>query len=281
MGEKIPFSERVFFNFANRNEHLFRGIKEDLEKANIETLYQNYISKAIFYTFLTSFLAIGASLLTFYFTKNLFSFLILLIPIIVGIGFYIVPSLEAKNLSRKIDEELPFAVIYMAAIAQSNIEPVRMFRLLANSKEYPAFAFEVRKILKQVEFFGYNLADVLKDYSLKTKNEKLRELFSGIAINIIGGGSLKDFLEKKATNLLVEYRLERQSYNALAGTFLDVYISVLIVSPLLLIIVLVIMINSGFKIPMGVSTATFLFIVIIVLLNIIFLLFLEIKQPKA
>ncbi|MEM4182071.1 MAG: type II secretion system F family protein [Candidatus Pacearchaeota archaeon] len=281
MGDEISFSERIFFNFADRNENLFKKIKEDLIKANYPKLYQNYVSMAIFYVIIafifSFFVAIGLLLIT----KKIVFLLIILIPILIAILFFVGPSMEAKNFSKKINDELPFAVIYMAAISQSNIEPLRMFKLLANSKEYPNLASEIRKILKQTEFFGYNLADVLKDYSSKTGNEKLKELFSGIAINIVSGGSLKNFLEKKADNLLFEYKLERQKYNNIAGTFLDVYISILIVAPLILIILLVIMINSGFKMPISTSSLSYLFILILIILNLIFLTFLQIKQPKT
>ncbi|MEM4719360.1 MAG: type II secretion system F family protein, partial [Candidatus Pacearchaeota archaeon] len=182
---------------------------------------------------------------------------------------------------KKINEELPFAVIYMAAISQSNIEPLRMFKLIANSKEYPNIAFEIKKIINQAEFFGYNFADVLKDYSSKTRNEKLKDLFNGMAINIISGGSLKNFLEKKAESLFFEYKMERQKYNYLAGTFLDVYISLLIVGPLILIITLVLITISGFKMPIPLTNFFLLFIFTLILLNFIFLIIIELKQPKT
>lgn len=281
MGGEISFSERVFFNFVDRNENLFKKIKEDLIRANYPKLYQNYVSMAIFYVIVafifSFFVALGLLLIT----KKIVFLLIIFIPLLIAILFYAGPSIEAKNFSKKINDELPFAVIYMAAISQSNIEPIRMFKLLANSKEYPNLAIEIRKILKQTEFFGYNLADTLKDYSSKTGNEKLKELFSGIAINIVSGGSLKNFLEKKAENLLFEYKLERQKYNNIAGTFLDVYISILIVAPLILVILLIIMINSGFKIPISTSSLSYLLILILIILNLIFLTFLQIKQPKT
>lgn len=281
MAAETSFSERVFFNFADRNERLFRGLKEDLAKANISMLYQNYVSKAIFYTFVIFFFSILFSVFIFVFTKSFFSFLLLFIPVLTLFFFFVGPSMEAKSISKKIEDEIPFAVIYMTAISQSNLEPIRMFRLLANSEEYPNFSFEIRKILRQIDFFGYNLVDALKEYSSKTQNEKLKELFSGIAINIVSGGSLKNFLEKKAENLLFEYKLERQKYISLAATFLDVYISVLIVAPLILVVLLVIMINSGFKVPIPSNILNFLLILIITILNLLFLIFLQIKQPKT
>ncbi len=281
MGDKISFSERIFFNFADKHEETFRSLKEDLAKANMQILYQNYVSMAIFYTFVSFFISLALSIFFYFFSKNLLSFLILFFPFIVSVLFFVGPSSKAKSNSEKINEELPFAVIYMAAISQSNIEPIRMFRLIANSKEYPILSFEIKKILNQIDFFGYTLVNSLRDAALKTNNEKLRELFSGIAINIVGGGSLKNFLEKKAENLLIEYRLERQKYNNLAATFLDVYISVLIVAPLILITVLVIMSISGFKINVSLNTLIFIFVAVLFILNLLFLLLLEIKQPKT
>ena len=169
----------------------------------------------------------------------------------------------------------------MAAIAGSNIGAVRLFEILSESNEYPNIGFELKKVLNQVKVFGYNVTNSLKNVASKTRNIKLSELLGGIATNISTGGQLKSYLEKKSESFLVDYKLERQKYIDLAGTFLDIYISILIAAPLILILLLMVMSMIGANfLGLGLTEIIFISIVAIVVLNIIFIIVLNIKQPE-
>jgi archaeal flagellar protein FlaJ len=276
------FTERIFFNIANKYESKLGGLKEDLNGANMSILLQNYVSKIIFYTIAAFFLGLIAGTVILLLVKNfLLAFLVVvLFPTTAFIVFYSYPSLKRGSIEKEMNEELPFATIYMAAIASSDLEPTKMFRLIANSKEYPSVGIELKKVVNQVELYGYNLATALTNVAKNTRSKKVAELFSGMAINITSGGSLKNYLEKKAENLLVDYKLDRQKYNSVAETFMDVYISVLITAPLILMIVFVVMNMTGFDIGIGIGTLNILVILLVSVLNVIFLAVLQIKQPK-
>ena len=164
---------------------------------------------------------------------------------LVMAAFYLYPASEANSVNKGITQELPFATIHMAAIAGSNIEPSKILKIIMKSQEYPNIGREMKKVIAQVDIYGYDLVTSLKNVASSTSNKKLSELFSGIAINISTGGALKNYLEKKADNFLVDYRLERQKYKNLAGTFMDVYISILIAAPLILMMMFIVMNVSG------------------------------------
>ncbi|MEM4719797.1 MAG: hypothetical protein QXG18_02975, partial [Candidatus Pacearchaeota archaeon] len=99
MNEEIPFSERVFFSFADKNEKLFGFLKEDLLQANMKILYQNYVSQTIFYTLIFLFFSIVVSIILYFLTSNWASFLILIIPFVLFIFLLKKPSIEAKNIA--------------------------------------------------------------------------------------------------------------------------------------------------------------------------------------
>lgn len=275
--------ERAFFKTADKNLDKLGELRKDLIGANMPILVQNYFSKTIFFTILSIVIGILLGIGLFVITKNIILsiLLILFIPMTTFILFYSYPSLRRGSIEKQISEELPFATIYMAAVASSDLEPTKMFRLIAGSKEYPAIGMEMRKVVNQIDLYGYNLATALTNVSKGIKNEKLAELFSGISINIVGGGSLKNYLEKKAENLLIDYKLERQKYNSVAETFMDIYISLLITAPLILMIVLVVMNMTGFNIGIGMGTLNIIVILLVSILNVIFLSVLQIKQPKS
>ena len=197
-------------------------------------------------------------------------------------AFYLYPASEANSIQKKISQELPFATIHMAAVAGSNIEPTKIFKIIAMSKEYINVGKEIQKVIVQVEIYGYDLVTSLKNVALRTSNKKLSELFSGLATNISTGGALKNYLEKKSENFLVDYRLERNEYAALAGTFMDVYISILIAAPLILMMMFIVMNVAGLGMAgLSITTLLILSIIAIVIVNIIFLIVLNMKQPKV
>ena len=89
-------------------------------------------------------------------------------------------------------------------------------------------------------------------------------------------------MDEHANTLLFDYKLGREKYTKSSETFMDIYISVAIAAPMILLMLFVIMGSTGTLTSfMGLSTEalSFLIILIISLLNIIFLIFLKLKQP--
>ena len=279
----IRISSLIFGKISDKLSYRFSGVKEDLKEANIRMLLSAYISLALF-----------VSLFILIFSLILFGLFSLLVPGVIMwiwvpfvffgltlVIFYFYPALEKSSVRKRISDELPFATIYMAAIAGSNMEPLRIFKTITSSPEYPAMSFEIKKIINQVEIYGYDLVTALKEAAKRTSNSKLSELLGGMATNIVSGGSLKNYLSKKSENLLVDYRLDRQEYAELAGTFMDIYISVLIAAPLVMMMMFIVMNLTGMGIGIDMSTLMVFAIIGIAIVNVIFMVVLHIKQPKS
>jgi archaeal flagellar protein FlaJ len=277
-------SNRFFRRTSEKLVPKFGSLTEDLKKANIHFLTSTYIAITLF-----------ASMLAFIFGWVVFALVFalgyggwwyLVTPFALAalsmMGFYFYPNSERNSVQKKIVQELPFATIHMAAIAGSDIEPTKIFRIIAMSKEYPNVGKEIRKVINQLEIYGYDIVTSLKNVARTTSSKKLAELFSGMATNISSGGALKSYLEKKSENYLLDYKLERRKYSDLAGTFMDIYISILIAAPLVLMMMFIVMNVSGLELAgFGISTLLMLSIGGVVLVNIIFLIVLNAKQPKV
>jgi len=278
------YANKYFLRYSEKLAPRFINLERNLKKSNMRFMLRTYISMALFSSviaFFVGFLIYGLLL-----AVSLNYFIHVWIPfVVVGavmFGFYTYPMSEASSVQKRIAQELPFVTIHMAAIAGSNIEPTKIFRIIASSKEYPTIGAEVRKVVSQIEIYGYDLVTSLKNVAGRTSNKELSELFSGLATNIMGGGELKTYLEKKAENFLLDYKLERQKYADLAGTFMDVYISILIAAPLVLMMMFIVMNVAGLGLG-GMSITFLLFLSIggIAVANIVFLIVLNIKQPKV
>jgi len=96
-------------------------------------------------------------------------------PVVVYLLLYYYPSTERNSLAKKIEQELPFAVIHMSAISGSGIAPAEIFKIIGLSKEYPYLRKEVRKVLNQINIYGYDLVTSLNNVSKTTPSSRLTE----------------------------------------------------------------------------------------------------------
>ncbi len=295
----LRYANRFFLNTANKliEKGRFKTLALEIKKANLDILFSTYVAMIFLTTFLSIFVALfltifflffnigfNAPFVTSYSGDYMLRFLkifwiIFAVPLATFFTLYFYPSTEKSSLSKRIDQELPFAVIHMSAISGSGIEPSEIFRIIGLSKEYPFLRGEIRKVMNQINIYGYDLTTALNNVAASTPSTKLAELFNGLSTTINSGGDLSIFFEKRAETLLLNYRLERERYTKVAETFMDIYISVVIASPMILMLLLVMISVSGISVPFSISELTLIIVSIVAFINIIFLGFLQVKQP--
>ncbi len=282
--EYVRLANKFFLKTSEKLVPSFSGLAKDLKRANIGMILVSYISTMLF-SILLSFVAslmIFGLLLVANPAYWVHFWYIIIVPILTFVFFYIYPSSEATANEKEITYELPFATIHMAAIAMSDVEPTKIFKIISSTDDYSHVGREMKKIVAQVEIYGYDLVTSLKNVAAQISNDKMAELLGGLAINISTGGELKAYLEKKADSYLTDYRLTRKKYIDIAGTFMDIYIAILIATPLILVLMLVLMdvAKLSENLP-GLNSLILMAIGVVVILNIIFLFILNIKQPKV
>jgi len=205
----------------------------------------------------------------------------MIIPTVVFFVMFLMPSQKAESNRKKIENEIPFAVSNMASIASSEIEPTKIFSILALSKEFPQFSQECKKIVNQVNFYGYDLNTALKNVAKNTASTKFGELLNGISTNATSGGNLSVYLQEKSKDYMLDYKLSREKYSNTLGIYSDIYTALLIAAPLLFMLLLVVISIIGSNIGgMSLQFLSIVGIISIVVINILFLLFLELTQPE-
>ncbi len=296
----LKTANKFFLPMAIRlvNKGYFKSLSVELRKANLNIIFTTYVAMMLFSTLIFCFVGLIGGVLVFFLSIDLAStyFIVpaadaslkrflealmvpILVPILTFFALYYYPSSEKNSLAKKIDQELPFAVIHMSAISGSGIEPTQIFKIIGLSKEYPVLRKEIRKILNQINLYGYDLITALTTVASSTPSSKLSDLFLGLSTTITSGGSMGDFFEKRAETLLIEYRLEREKYTKVAETFMDIYISLVIAAPMILMIILVIISVARLNTGLAPLEMTLLVIFIIGVLNAAFIAFLHFKQP--
>ncbi len=304
--EKKTKKPRTYAKTANRlfyrrslsliNKKGFQTLERDLVKANLQYTPTTYISIILFTTILSVFagLLIFLFFLFFNFGAELpiitrateeigirllkIFWIPIVVPLLTFFMMYIYPSLEKKAIAHRIDQELPFATINMAAISGSLIDPSKIFSIILSTKEYPYLRKEFTKLINEINIHGYNFVSALRKEAFNSASKKLSELYGGLATTINSGGDLPQFFDERAKTLLFEHRLEREKYIKTAETFMDIYISIVIAAPMILMLLLMMMKISGLGIGLSTSTITLIMVMGVTLINVVFLAFLHMKK---
>jgi Flp pilus assembly protein TadB len=309
-GRKVPSEDiekpKEYTKLANKffrrssqklsRDKIFDPLKKDLIKTNLNFTPTTYLSLTLFSTAISAIIAFVIFLFLLFFKISLDSPIISLatenlgmrflktfwilfaVPIGTFLFMYFYPSLEKKSLENKINRELPFSVIHMSAISQSLIEPSKIFSIIITTKEYPNIEKEFIKLINKINIYGYDLVTALRSTASNSPSKKLSELLNGLATTITSGGDLREFFDKRSQTLLFEHRLEREKATKAAETFMDIYISVVIAAPMILMLLLMMMKISGLGIALGTSSITLIMVLGVSLLNIAFLSFLHLKK---
>lgn len=299
----LKLANRFFLGNAQKmiSKGYFGTLSFQLKRANIDILFASYIAMMLLTTLLAFIASIFITTFFILFNINLspetsgpiislysgdflkkavnYIWIPVALPLITFIFLNYYPSSEKDSLEKKIDQEIPFAAIHMSAISGSGVEPSEIFKIIAISKEYPYLKKEITKVLNQINLYGYDLVTALNNVAKATPSSKLTELFSGLSTTITSGGNLQEFFEKRSETLLINYRLEREKYTKVAETFMDIYISVVIAAPMILMILLVMISVTNFDVGFTREQMTLGIILIISLVNVLFLAFLHMKQP--
>ncbi len=274
----------------------FKQMEDALVRANLNYTPVGYISVIVFTTFISAIIA--AFLFLFFLFFNLEAvmpiitratdpinirfakvvWILFVVPISTFIFMYLYPSMEKSSAEDAINQELPFATIHMAAISGSMINPIKIFEIIISTGEYPAISKEFTKMINEINLYGYDLVSALRNTAKNSPSKRLKELLNGLTIAIHSGGDLSKFFDKRAQTLLFNHKLEQQKASKSAETFMDMYISIVIAAPMILMLLMMIMKISGLGIPMSINGIALLIIIGVVVINVIFMAFLHLKK---
>ncbi len=283
----------VLRKFSNIGIKYLKGyvspLKEAIIKSNLNIIFELYVGKMLLISFFG--LLVVFAVTSFYITFIGFPLVFGIISgLILGITMFFIlltvyhsyPYHLLTSKKSKIDENMPFAINHMAAIAASGVPPFIIFKIIATVPEYSEIKNEAEAIERNIEVFGMDIISAVKNVAERTPSPAFKQFLSGIIASIETGGDLKKYLENSARDAMFEYRLKREKYLQTLSTYADFYTAVLIAAPLFFISILSVMALIGgqifgLSIPMAMTLGTYL---LIPLLNIAFIAFVHYTQPS-
>ncbi|MCQ8894170.1 MAG: type II secretion system F family protein [Methanolinea sp.] len=255
----------------------YQGLVADLESARFGVTVEHYLSRVILASVLSG---IAFALLGFWLTGlvvysaqgggyvgvyNVFSLPLpervepgspTTIPLQAGggviafvLGFFLVyhialryPSMQKKNRATKINLTLHNAVAYMYAMRKGGAQLMTIFRSLSeNAKIYGEVALEFRQVVRDADFFGYDVVTALRHLMETTPSEKLKQFLEDMVSVIESGGDLVSFLSGRVRLYQEEARFEQKQFLQFLSLVAESYVTLFVAGPLFLIIIMVVM----------------------------------------
>jgi flagellar protein FlaJ len=154
---------------------------------------------------------------------------------------YALPGLLASSRRSRMDRELPFVASHMSILAAGGIPPTRMFKLLGDSVTTPEVASDSNEIVRDVEILGNDIMTALEAERDRSASRPFAEMLEGLVATIRSGGDMKSYLQDATRTIMDLKRIAAKSLIETLGAFAEVYVTLMIVFPLLIIVMFSVM----------------------------------------
>jgi archaeal flagellar protein FlaJ len=149
-------------------------------------------------------------------------------------GFQFLLSSRIANRKDQLDRELPFTLSELSVLASTGTSPIRLVRRMAQRDHDPAMTGEFRRVVYKTDVQGKDLITALAETAKESPSLSVRESFWDLANMIHQGGNLDEYLRNKSDDVLKLRRLVQKEFIERLTTFLDMYVSLVLVGVLMI-----------------------------------------------
>ncbi len=267
---------KIFGKKAKKSSQV-EYIKRGLERSFMEIRPEAYISFAWMNGVLAGIGGVVLIALYYYLSSigmNLPPKLLAIIvpaPILLGALAYFItlmlPESKANSRKKDIENKLPYALNFIAAMATAGVTPPIIFKSLAEQPVYGEVSKEASWIYRDIAIFNIDIITALRNAVNRTPSIRFQEFLQGAITTITSGGNLKTYFLAKAEEYMRENRRVQKEFLETLGVLAESYVTVVVAGPLFLIIMLSIMslVGGGGG---GKSSTLILYLIAFVLLPI-------------
>jgi archaeal flagellar protein FlaJ len=189
------------------------------------------------------------------------------------------PGIEKNNRAIKINLTLHNAVAYMYAMRRGGAQQMTIFRSLSDRANiYGEVALEFRQIVRDADFFGYDVVSAIRHLSETTPSEKLKIFLEDLLSVIESGGDMAEFLSTRVRLYQEEARFEQRQFLNVLSIVAESYVTLFVAGPLFLIIIMVVMGMMGGTAVLQLTLVTY---AILPIGSLIFILLIDLISIKA
>ncbi|WP_129598624.1 type II secretion system F family protein [Methanohalophilus profundi] len=184
------------------------------------------------------------------------------------------PTLWASTRKAYLDQSLTHATAYLYALSKGGgMSLFDIFKSLSQQRHiYGIAADEFGYIIRDMEYFGYDMLTALKNANDNSPSEKYKNLLDSMLSIISSGGDVTSYLKNKSEQYRFLASREQKTFLETLAILAEVYITVFVVGPVFLITILIVL---GF---MGSNSLDVLYTLVYILIpigTVLFIVFLS------
>lgn len=168
-----------------------------------------------------------------------------LVPLLLGTMAYsfemLRPDLQIKARRRDLEQNLPYALNFMAALSSAGVVPNEVFGALGSQDVYGEVAREAAWIHRDTRVFSKDLVSALQAAARRSPSQQFEEFLQGSLNTITSGGDLKSYFLAKAEQFTQDNRRRQKGFLESMGVMAESYVVVAAAAPLFLIVILSVM----------------------------------------
>jgi archaeal flagellar protein FlaJ len=149
-------------------------------------------------------------------------------------AFRFLISSRIANRKDQLDRELPFTLSELSVLASTGMSPIQLVRRFARRDHDPAMTLEFKRVVYHTDVEGKDLITALAETAKGSPSQSVRESFWDLANMIHQGGNLDEYLRAKSDDVLRLKRLVQKEFIERLSTFLDMYVSLVLVGVLMI-----------------------------------------------
>ncbi|MCI4341017.1 MAG: type II secretion system F family protein [Thermoplasmata archaeon] len=175
-----------------------------------------------------------------------FSYVAVITALTVGmvlIAFEFLVRSRISNRKSELERELPFTFSELSVFASTGMSPIELMRRMASRSHDPEMTAEFKVVVYKTDVQGKDLITALAETAKSSPSNSLRESLWDLANMIHQGGNLDAYLRSKSDDILNLKRLVQREFIERLQTFVDMYVSLVLVG-VLLIAVAAFLLNS-------------------------------------
>ncbi len=227
----------------------FRKLERRLLIAGIPIPYEVYICGMTFISLIAGIIGLAIGLvIAFLINVNPEAFKYVL-PICLAFAafqatfgiMYIMPKFTISRRSKKVSEEMPYFMGYMATLSSSGLVLEGIFKEISKEGTKEEIVRMCQTISRDVDMFGMDIVTALKRGIEVSPSELWKELLEGLVSTVQSGGNLSVYFTATAQVQMQEKKLILQKMTNNLGVVAEMYTILLVVFPLMSIIMLAIM----------------------------------------
>ncbi|RLI24881.1 hypothetical protein DRO57_05545 [Candidatus Bathyarchaeota archaeon] len=225
---------------------LMRRVRENLLRAYIGVSPPVYTAGMLFWTLVSIPVAVVAAELMTGYVSSIPPILVRaltasIIPVTVFSILYFYPHYVAGSIKRRMERYLAYIVGCMSILASAEASIEQVFDFLAKEGEMFGVEGYARNVLRDVSLLGLDALTAMEEEAMRCPSERFREFIQGYMATFKAGGDMRSFLESSFKRVIESRRLYLTKLVDNLNLIAEVYITVLIVFPVIMVTMLTLM----------------------------------------